>query len=118
MTLFTVPAFLAGTFSFALESSSELTKMNLKVCNLDNSRCVNMSADKGIGSSLAPIHALEKISVVLTDRRTGKETNFSSTQGYLDLGYNRMVLMEPIRNGIKETIFDFNDLSPKLTVMK
>lgn len=118
MTSLTVLAFMVGTVAFAIETGSELTKMNLKVCNLDNSRCANMSADKGIGSSLAPIHALEKVSVILTDRRTGKETNYSSEQGYLDLGYNRMVLMKPIKSGMEETIFDFNDLSPKLTVMK
>ncbi len=118
LTLTMVLILTMGTVSFAAESSSELTKMNLKVCNVENSRCLSMKADKGIGSSIAPIHSLEKISLVLINKLTNQETNFSSDQGYWDMDYNRIVLTTPLKMGIKETIFDFKDLEPKFAVMK
>lgn len=118
MILVAVPAIFAGTSLLAVEMSSELTKMNLKVCNQKNSRCMDMQAEKGIGSSLAPLHSLKNVVVSVTEKKSGKITKYKSENGYLDLSYNRIVLTENFKDGVKETVFDLEQLEPKLMVMK
>ena len=100
---------------------NHLQDLNLRVCNREVYKCLELNSTRSDQSLLGEIFSLQKPTIVVFDSRTMREIERIETrQGYWDLPMNRIVLQKSgdQGNGLVEVVIDLDSLKKTTFVMK